>query len=153
LIKKINAEIKHNDANTVPSIELYVQFILLKAQRSYQRQQLSKQETATSKNALFKRFIKLVGQHFLTHKKVADYANLLHVSANHLNRVIKSQSDKTAHELIDEMILMESKALLRQTQFSIAEIAYQLDFSDPSHFNKFFKKLTGATPLQYRESQ
>jgi AraC-like DNA-binding protein len=93
-----------------------------------------------------------VGQHFLTHRKVSDYAGMLHVSANHLNRTIKSQSDKTAHELIDEMILMEAKALLRQTTFSIAEIAYQLDFSDPSHFNKFFKKLTGITPLQYRES-
>jgi AraC-like DNA-binding protein len=153
LIHKADAEIKRNDANTVASIELYVQLILLKAQRSYQRQQLSKQETATSTNALFKRFIKLVGQHFLTHRKVADYADMLHVSANHLNRVIKSQSDKTAHELIDEMILMESKALLRQTSFSIAEIAYQLDFSDPSHFNKFFKKLTDVTPLQYREAK
>lgn len=153
LIHRTDAEIKRNDANTMAAIELYVQLILLKAQRSYQRQQLAKQETATSTNALFKRFIKLVGQHFLTHKKVSDYADLLHVSANHLNRIIRSQSDKTAHELIDEMILMESKALLLQTPSSVAEIAYQLEFSDPSHFNKFFKKLTGATPLQYRESK
>jgi AraC-like DNA-binding protein len=153
LVHEIDVEIKRNDANTVASIELYVQLILLKALRSYSRQQLSKQETATNRNALYKRFIKLVGQHFLTHKKVSDYAKLLNVSADHLNRIIKSQSDKTAHELIDEMILMEAKALLKQTHLSIAEIAYQLEFSDPSHFNKFFKKLTGVTPLQYRESE
>lgn len=153
LIHKIDAEIKRNDADMVASIELYVQLILLKAHRSYRRQQLSKQVTSTSNNALFKRFIKLVGQHFLTHKKVADYAKMLCVSPNHLNRIIRSQCDKTAHELIDEMVLMEAKALLMQTSSSVAEIAYQLEFTDPSHFNKFFKKLTGVTPMEFRESK
>lgn len=75
---------------------------------------------------------------------------MLHVSADYLNRIIKAHSDKTAHQLIDEMILIEAKAYLLYSQLTIAEIAYQLGFSDPSHFNKFFKKLAHCTPLQYR---
>ena len=149
-IHKINDEIKARNTDSVRTIQLYTELILILANRSYERQQLAQQATAATNNALFKRFVKLVGQHFLRYKKVSDYAKLLHVSADHLNRTIKSQSDKTAHELIDEMILIEAKALLKQTSFSMAEIAYQLEFTDPSHFNKFFKKLAGLTPLQYR---
>ena len=81
---------------------------------------------------------------------MTDYAKMLLVSADHLNRIIKSNSDNTAHGLIDEMLLRETKAYLLHTELSIAEIAYKLEFSDPSHFNKFFKKLTDLTPLQFR---
>ena len=150
IIHKINGEIKLGHANMVEAIGLYTQLILLQSYRSYERQQLAKQEDPMSSNGLFKKFIKLVGQHFLTLRKVSDYAGLLHVSPGYLNKVIKSQSDKTAHELIDEMILTEAKAYLLHSQFSVAEIAYKLEFADPSHFNKFFRKHTGQTPSAYK---
>ena len=150
LILKIDHEIKKRKPGISRIIQLYIQLILLQADRSYERQALAKQETAVHGNALFTRFVKLVSRDFLTRRKVADYAALLHVSSDHLNRTIKSQSKKTAHELINEMILVEAKAHLLRTELSIAEISYQLEFTDPSHFNKFFKKLTGCTPLQYR---
>lgn len=150
LILKINGEIKARRADAARMIRLYLQLILAHANRNYEAQQLSKEETATSGNALFRRFVKLVGQHFLTLRKVSDYANLLNISADHLNRTIKSHSEKTAGELIDAMLLTEAKAYLLHTELSNAEIAYHLDFSDPSHFNKFFKKMTDCTPLQYR---
>ena len=75
---------------------------------------------------------------------------MLHVSPDHLNRTIRQHSGKTAHELIDEMLILEAKGYLRHTALSVAELAYRLDFADPSHFNKFFRKYTGCTPLQYR---
>ena len=75
---------------------------------------------------------------------------MLHVSPDHLNRIIKNQSDKTAHELIDEMIVMEAKALLLHSQLSVAEIAYKLEFADPSHFNKFLKNLSAALPFNIK---
>ncbi|MBK9736442.1 MAG: AraC family transcriptional regulator [Saprospiraceae bacterium] len=83
-------------------------------------------------------------------RKVSSYADMLHVSPDHLNRAIKSCSDKTAHEHIDEMLLMEAKAYLLHTTMTIAEIAYQLEFSDPSHFNRFFKKYCSLTPVDFR---
>jgi AraC family transcriptional regulator, transcriptional activator of pobA len=149
---KIHEEVKARKADMVRAIQLYLQVILLLAHRSYERQSLGTPETATSGKALLRRYVKLVNQHCLTLRKVADYADLLHVSADHLNRTIKAQSDKTAHQLIDEMLLLEAKAHLRYTSLSIAEVAYQLEFTDPSHFNKFFKKLAGVTPMQFRKS-
>lgn len=151
LILKINGEIKNRKADAGRMIQLYLQLILRHANRWYEQQLLAKEETATSGNALFRRFVRLVSQHFMTLRKVSDYANLLNISTDHLNRIIKSQSEKTAGELIDTMILTEAKAYLLHTELSNAEIAYRLDFSDPSHFNKFFKKLTDCTPVQYRD--
>lgn len=150
LILKINGEIKNRKSDLRRIIQLYIQIILIHANRSYERQGLTLQETAVSGNALFRRFVKLVSRHFLTHRKVSDYADLLNISSTHLTRAIKSQSKKTASELIDEMILLEAKAYLLQTDLSNAEIAYRLEFADPSHFNKFFKKRANCTPLQYR---
>lgn len=84
---------------------------------------------------------------------MTEYADMLHISSNHLNKVIKKETGKTAHELIEEMLLLEAKALILHTDLSVAEIGYHLNFADPSHFNKFFKKLSGVTPLQYRKPE
>jgi AraC-like DNA-binding protein len=49
------------------------------------------------------------------------------------------------------MLVQEAKAVLKYTDASIAEIAYQLNFSEPASFNRFFKKMTGETPLVFRK--
>ena len=48
------------------------------------------------------------------------------------------------------MVLLESKVRLQNHEQSIYQIAYDLNFSDPSHFGKFFKKHTGLSPMEYR---
>jgi len=108
-IFRVNDEIKNRKEDIVQVIQLYIQLILLHANRTYIKQS-AKEEVPTGMNELFRQFIKLVNQHFLSMRKVSDYAELLHVSSDHLNRVIKFHSHKTAHELIDEMILTEAKA-------------------------------------------
>jgi AraC-like DNA-binding protein len=150
IILKINEEVKVRKINTAQAIQLYIQLILITAGRGYAHTVLSRRDSGDSVNSIFTRFLKLVSEHFHTIKKVADYAGMLHVSADHLNRIIKAHSDKTAHELIDEMIIREAKAFLLHSPLSVAEIAYKLEFADPSYFNKFFKKHSACTPLQYR---
>ena len=150
IIFKINNEVKGRKADCREMIMLYIHQILLLSNRNYGTVLLSNQNTANSHQALYNEFIKTVSQYYLTVRKVAAYADLLHVSPDHLNRAIKSCSDKTAHELIDEMLLMDAKAYLLHTPLTISEIAYKLEFSDPSHFNRFFKKYCELTPLEFR---
>jgi AraC family transcriptional regulator, transcriptional activator of pobA len=150
LFFKIDNEIKQRKAGLKQSIQLYINLILIAANRSYLQQNLSVKVDKTKENTLITRYKKLVSQHFITKRHVADYANLLAVTANHLNKTIKEQTGKTASDFIADMLLMEAKALLKHTELTISEIAYQLDFTDPSHFNKFFKKGTEQTPLHYR---
>ncbi len=149
-IMKINREVKAKRHSLSQAIQLYIQLIFIVANRSYSQRMFFDHHTADKETSLVTRFLKLVSEHFLVVRKVADYADLLHVSADYLTKTLRTQLNKTAHELIDEMIGREAKAYLLHSPLSVAEIAYQLKFSDPSHFNKFFKKLNTCTPLQYR---
>lgn len=83
--------------------------------------------------------------------RIADYASMLNVSVNHLNKCVKTATDRSAQELLIEMMLMEAKALLRQTNLSVNEIAWKLRKEDPSDFTKFFKAKAGVTPTEYRK--
>jgi AraC-like DNA-binding protein len=150
IIFKINIEIKGQKSSCVEMIKLYIQQILFLTNRCYGNVVLSNKTISNQLQNLFNDFLKSVSQHYLTFRKVSDFAKMLHVSPDHLNRAIKSCSDKTAHELIDEMLVMEAKAQLLYTSLTISEIAYKLEFSDPSHFNRFFKKYCECTPADFR---
>jgi AraC-like DNA-binding protein len=69
---------------------------------------------------------------------------------NHLNKVLKENTGKTTTEIISGRITQEAKILLKQTDWSISEIAYCLDFEQVAHFSTFFKKQTSMTPLAFR---
>ena len=150
IIFRINNEIQANKTLCSDAVRLYIQLILIHASRHYDVAQLSQKGATSPAQQLFSAYLKLVGQHFLTVRKVATYANMLHVSPDHLNRAIKACSALTAHDFIDEMLLMEAKVCLRHSTLTIAEVAYKLSFADPSHFNRFFKKLCHQTPLEFR---
>ena len=148
---KIADEIKKRKSDCSEVIRLYIQLILIFANRNYGNVLLAKYDTSNTFQNLFNGYLKLVSQHFLTIRKVSDYADMLHISPDYLNRAIKFCSDKTAHELINEMILMEAKAYLLHSPMTVSEIAYHLEFADPSHFNRFFKKYGCQTPLEFRK--
>lgn len=81
---------------------------------------------------------------------VISYANKLNISSGHLGKVIRQQTGKSAIEYIHERLVLEAKRLLFHTEHTMKEIAFELGFEEASHFNRFFKKLTGKTPLAYR---
>lgn len=87
-------------------------------------------------------------QHIYQKQTVKDYAELLFVTPNHLNKCVKSTINKTAQMLLNEMLILEAKALLKYSNFFISEIAEKFDRT-PSNFARFFKTQTGFTPKQY----
>lgn len=84
-------------------------------------------------------------------KTPADFAGILGVHVNHLNRVLKETTGKTTGEIIGNRIFQEAKILLTQTQWNISEIAYALGFEEVAHFSNFFKKYSSQSPQLYRE--
>jgi len=83
-------------------------------------------------------------------RSASDYAEKLNVHVNHLNRAIKESTDKTTSQIIAERVIQEAKILLRQTAWSISEIAYALSFTEVTHFNNFFKKHVQLSPMKFR---
>jgi AraC family transcriptional activator of pobA len=149
-LKKMDLEVHGDQPGRDRAIQLHLYLLLLEIRRSYERQSIGVPSPMPAGHGLVARFQKLVGEHFLTRRQVADYAQLLSVSANHLNKVVKEITGATASDSIREMLAQEAKSLLRYTDSSISEIAYRLEFGDPSSFNRFFKAVTHETPLAYR---
>lgn len=83
-------------------------------------------------------------------KTAKDYADRLAVHVNYLNKKLKESTGKTTTEIIAERMIQEAKILLRQTQWTVSEIAYALGFEEIAHFSNFFKKKTSMAPLEFR---
>ncbi|HEU4903262.1 MAG TPA: helix-turn-helix domain-containing protein, partial [Flavisolibacter sp.] len=84
---------------------------------------------------------------------IEEYADLLFITPNHLSQSIKTASGKNALAFINERIMTEAKSLILYTDFDMAQIAWQLNFSDPANFGKFFKRQAGLTPLAFRRAK
>jgi AraC-like DNA-binding protein len=125
---------------------------LLELARIYTRTDRAS-EPGTLPAAKIREYERAVNKNFKTLRTVADYAPLLHVTPNYLNAACKKITGKAAGEIIRDRTLLEAKRLLANTDSSVAEIAYQLQFEDNSYFGRFFKKYTGMTPAKFRERQ
>ena len=99
---------------------------------------------------LFKEFIRLVSEHHHKERRVDFYAEQLFLSPKHFSTVIKKVSGKTAGQWIDEYVILEIKTLLKYSAMSIQEVAYYMNFSNPSFFGKYFKHHTGMSPSEYK---
>lgn len=83
-------------------------------------------------------------------KTPLDFAKVLGIHINHLNKVLKETTGRNTTEIINGRIAEESKILLKQTKWNVSEIAYTLGFEEVAHFSNFFKKQTSLSPLKYR---
>ena len=103
-----------------------------------------------AEHAIIAQFKNLIAEHFLKKRSVNEYAELLYITPNHLTQVVKKATGRNAKSFIDERVMLEARYLLRYTEIDIKEVSYQLGFSEPPQFHKFFKKHQGATPAAYR---
>jgi AraC-like DNA-binding protein len=91
-------------------------------------------------------------QHNDSKLQAQHFAERLNLHPNYLNSVIKSKTGKTINEWIVSRTLSATKSLLKNTSLSVKEIAYRLGYSEPTHFNRFFKKHQNMTPIAFRKS-
>ncbi|HWK02607.1 MAG TPA: helix-turn-helix domain-containing protein [Puia sp.] len=99
---------------------------------------------------LLKDFQSLVERNYSSLHDVASYASLLHLTPGYLTDLVKQQSGKTVLAHIHERITVEAKRRLLHTELSVKELADELGFREAAYFNRFFKRLTGITPVAYR---
>lgn len=102
---------------------------------------------------LLRNFERLVEENYKTKKLPKDYAEMLFVTPNHLNALCQKIKGISAGELIRNRILLETKRLLVNSSLTISEISYKLNYQDNSYFSRFFKKNTGITPEDFRNSK
>jgi AraC-like DNA-binding protein len=106
----------------------------------------------TRKEAIYHEFLVNIERYYKKERSVKFYANKMCLTPKYLSSVIHQVSGKYASEWIDSHTILEIKALLKSTNMPVQQIAYELNFSTPAHFGKFFKRVTGISPKRYRHN-
>ena len=99
---------------------------------------------------LFLQFCDLVEAHFRDHLTLTEYAGDLLVTEARLNDICRRMAERPSKEVVHERLLQEARRLLLLSAIPVSEISYQLGFSDPAYFSRFFTKRTGTPPSQFR---
>ncbi|WP_161596681.1 AraC family transcriptional regulator [Chitinophaga vietnamensis] len=101
-------------------------------------------------NRLYQQFLELISTRFRDTREVSDFAKMLAVSTRKLSDVCKQKSGYGAKEIINTYLIAEAKRSLQFSTKPIKQIAYDLAFATPEQFSHFFKKITHASPADYR---
>lgn len=151
-IKKIQLEFFNSDSfakdeiliSLIKSLLLYIE----RCKRKNRNERLSENFDRDYLNE----FENALENNFTKNRSVQFYSDYLNITPKKLNKILVRYSGKSGKQLIEERVMLEIKRLLLYTNLSLKEIGYSLGFSDPTNFNKFFKKFEGITPTNFRES-
>lgn len=149
VMRQLLQEYQGDNAWRTPMMGVLLHQLLIYLSRLYMDQ--FHEEAEGREATMLNRFLALVGGRFAELHEVNGYASLLHVSAGHLNAIVKGQSGKTCIEHIQDQLLVEAKRRLLHTGLPVNQIGDELGFEDAAYFNRFFKRHTGLTPLTYRK--
>ncbi|WP_342089029.1 helix-turn-helix domain-containing protein [Dyadobacter sp. OTU695] len=156
IFDNMEAEIRSNYVYKYDLLRAYTLELIHLAQKLQSATMLHPNHSASAR--LTSLFIELLEKQFplespqqtIALRTARQFADQLSVHINHLNKILKETTGLTTTELIAGRIVQESKTLLHHTDWTIAEIADSLGFSDFAHFAKFFKTGTSLSPGAFR---
>jgi AraC-like DNA-binding protein len=105
----------------------------------------------SNQSTTFRNFIAILEDNFRRSEGVAFYAEKLFMSSRNLNIITQNILHQSVSEIIETRKLIEAKHLLFSTDKSVAEIGFELGYSDKAYFSSVFKKKSGMTPTEFRE--
>ena len=111
-----------------------------------------KKNKSSRQEMLHSKFIDLLSRNFRTEREVKFYAEKLCVTPKYLSQVVSGLTGRTPSDYIEEFVVMESKALLNSTPMTIQQISDEMHFPSQSFFGKYFKRIVGMSPKEYRKS-
>lgn len=149
LLEQIEAEFVQPGPASTPFYVWLVRALLLLLVREDLRAEAVPPDHAQH---LAEEFRRLLEAHYAEHWPVAAYAGQLNVTESRLNRLCQKRYGHTAFALIQDRLLLEARRRLVYTGVAISQLAYELGFSDPPYFCRFFKRLTGQSPSGFRHA-
>lgn len=150
IIDQIKLEIARKDAISHDILKSYIQIFLLKCKYYFIHHYPEHSEKENPSYFLTSKFKNLVEQNFQSLHFVKQYAELLAITSTNLNKTVKKFTGENASDIIIDRIVLESKRLLIYTELTNKEIAYRLNYVDPSYFSRIFKSRTGDSPSGFR---
>ena len=150
LFKVFKYEMESNDKLQLEMLQMLLKRLLILCTRIYKDQHNYNLLDSTNSD-LVREYNFLVETHFKTKHTVAEYAEILNKSPKTLSNLFSKLETKTPLQFIQDRIMLETRRLLRYTDSSIKEIAYQVGYEDIQSFSRFFKKNEGISPSEYKK--
>lgn len=151
LFKDLAREYNHDHPSRFLAIQSLLRLIFVWSIRHRPTEQQALEAPANDRDSQrIRRFKKLIEQHYRSGMSIKEYASLMGLSSAQLNNICRAKVGQSALHIVHERVTLEAKRLLIYTAMSISEIAYELGFSDPAYFTRFFSKQVGTAPKQYR---
>lgn len=140
------------ESYTLEAIGSLVKLFLIQSNNHCSLIKTNNPQLIETSNHLLRTFKQLLNKHYASHHMVSDYAGMLSVTADYLNKTVKNITGKSAKDHIQSKLITEAKRALLFSNLSNKELSYELGFDESAHFNNFFKKITGQTPSEFRTS-
>ena len=97
-------------------------------------------------------FVNLVADHYREHREMDFYAERMCLTAKYITAVVKAQSGRSATDWIERYVILDAQAMLSSTDMTVLQISQELRFPSQSFFGKYFKRVTGMSPKDYRRA-
>ncbi len=152
LWKMFLLEMQSVDNLQLEMLQMMLKRFLILCTRIYKANHLT-QLPENNKVDLVREFNFLVEQHFKEKHTVVEYADLLHKSPKTIANLFKKYANKSPLQYIQERRMLEARRLLRFTDYTIKEVAYAIGFKDIQTFSRFFKKMEGVAPREFKEKR
>lgn len=149
---KSTREILSDSSNPYASQALLYQMLVFIFKEGYKCYEPFKNQALYPQDRISNQFLALVQENFRKERFLDFYAEKLEITPKHLSRTVKKQTGYTAVEWIERFVILESKVLLKSSNLNIQQIADELNFPSQSFFGKYFKKFTGLSPKEFRNS-
>jgi AraC-like DNA-binding protein len=129
----------------------YLHILLLRIRDIYRAHSRISNDGSSRSMQITNRFKHLAEKNFVEKRSVQEYAAMLNITPKHLSDVVKETVGKPPTQIIQDLLLLEAKVLLRSTDLTASQIAHELRFGDQSHFSRFIKQRTGMSPQVLRK--
>ena len=142
-------EIKEDNPNTEEALRLQTKVFFF-MMGWFLHQEAFSQTLSDRPSDTMGRFLNLVKKNYQEHRDVEFYAGTMNMTAKYLSSVVKKTSGKTPLEWIENYVILDAKAQLSSTMNTVQQIAWNLNFPSQSFFGRYFKRIVGMTPSDYR---
>ncbi|HHW00461.1 MAG TPA: response regulator [Clostridiaceae bacterium] len=102
-------------------------------------------------DSIIAKAIEFINENYTKDINLADVSKYVAVSPYYLSKLFKSERDKNFIEYLTDLRIEAAKKMLMDSEMSAKEVCYAVGYSDPSYFSKVFRKITGLTPVEFRE--
>lgn len=150
---EINQRIdNHSQQVIVSNLELLLNYCSRYYERQFNTRIAHNNNVVTKVESLLKDYYKSGKLLELGQPTIQYLAENCHLSASYLSDLLKKETGRSAKDHINDFLVDKAKNLLLSSNDSISGIAYELGFNYPHYFSRIFKKKTGITPHEYRQS-